>query len=128
MKMRQHRLRVLSRMALAREVGRIRELTFMGLLEETPEERAAREARFQASWAELFSKMRLGGLLEPAVDDIVAVDDLSQVLKAAQEFVVVVKRTGEVVGTFDHLDDANAMIEKARRQKKASLVLLDTVA
>lgn len=46
---------------------------------------------------------------------------------AKQEFVVVKKNGGEVVDTFDSKDDALALIEKHKKQKKAALVLLDTI-
>ncbi len=45
---------------------------------------------------------------------------------AKQEFVVLKKSTGEVVDTFDTRADAEALIEKHKKQKKAALVLLDT--
>jgi hypothetical protein len=44
---------------------------------------------------------------------------------AKQEFVVVKKNGGEVVDTFDIKEDALALIEKHKKQKKAALMLLD---
>ena len=41
------------------------------------------------------------------------------------KYVVVKKANGEVVGEFDHLEEAQAIIDKAKRAKKAVLVLLN---
>lgn len=38
-------------------------------------------------------------------------------------YTVAKKSTGEVIGTFNTLDEANAVIEKAKKQKKAVLQL-----
>jgi hypothetical protein len=41
------------------------------------------------------------------------------------KYVVAKKSTGEVVGEFDLLEEAQAMIDKAKRAKKAALVLIN---
>lgn len=64
-------------------------------------------------WAEVERKQAVRVLVEP--DPVEA---------AKIEYVVAKKSTGEVVGTFDLEEDALAMIEKARKAKKASLVMV----
>lgn len=64
-------------------------------------------------WAELERKQAVRQLVE--TDPVEA---------AKIEYVVAKKSTGEVVGTFDLEEDALAMIEKARKAKKASLVMV----
>jgi hypothetical protein len=39
------------------------------------------------------------------------------------KFKVVKKSTGEFVGEFETLEEANEVIEKAKKQKKAALIL-----
>jgi hypothetical protein len=51
----------------------------------------------------------------------------AQVEAAKQEFVVIKKSTGEVVDTFDTRDAADALVEKHRKQKKAALMVKDTL-
>jgi hypothetical protein len=65
-------------------------------------------------WKELEGKMSLRSLVE----------DTPEVAAAKIEYVVAKKSTGEVVGTFDLEEDAIAMIEKARKAKKATLILV----
>jgi hypothetical protein len=86
----------------------------------SPEAVAKRAADFNAFWDNLVAKQAQRVLVEP--------EPVEEVEAAKQEFVVVKKSTGEVVGTFDLREDADAMIEKAKKQKKAALVLLDTAA
>ena len=43
---------------------------------------------------------------------------------APSKFIVAKKTTGEIVGEFDLLEDAEAVISKAKRAKKQALVLL----
>ena len=83
-------------------------------LKHTPEELAEQVARNEAFWADLSAKMSQRFLVES--------DPEVEAFKV--EYVVAKKSTGEVVGTFDHKDDAEAMIEKARKAKKATLVLV----
>lgn len=63
----------------------------------------------------------------PIPNDIYEAALAAQVETARQEFVVVKKSTGEVVDTFDDLGSANALIEKHRKQKKAALMVKDTL-
>lgn len=83
-----------------------------------PEAVQRREESFNALWDDIVSKQGQRQLVEPD----------PEVEAAKQEFVVVKKSTGEVVGTFDLREDAEAMVEKAKKQKRAALMLLDTVA
>ena len=87
----------------------------IGILKLTQEEERDMEKQRAEELDRLFEeiKMNIGSTAE-------------EVEAAKQEFVVVKKSTGEVVATFDLKEDAEAMIEKAKRQKKAALVLLDT--
>jgi len=86
-------------------------------LTETPEEAAARQAQqavwFDELWADITKKQAVRQLVEP--DPVEA---------AKVEYVVAKKSTGEVVATFDVEEDALAMIEKAKKAKKASLILV----
>lgn len=86
----------------------------------SPKEVAKRAADFDAFWDNMVARQAQRYLVEP--------DPAEEVEAAKQEFVVVKKSTGEVVGTFDMLEDAETVIEKAKRQKKAALMLLDTAA
>jgi len=48
-----------------------------------------------------------------------------QFTKADKKLYVVAKKTsGDIVGEFDSLDEAEAVIEKAKKAKKAALILL----
>lgn len=98
-----------------------------------PQEIAIREAAQEAFWKDLSSKMSQRFLVEPEpVEEVASLGSLLQrkldgdaAVEAAKiEYVVAKKSTGEVVGTFDLEDDALAMIEKARKAKKATLVLV----
>lgn len=91
------------------------------LLELTPEEIAEEASRIKF-WAELESKMSMRCLVEPG---LVVIDDLSTKLQpAVMTYTVARKKDGEIVGTFDSLVEANEAIDKAKRAKKASLVLV----
>ncbi len=72
-----------------------------------------------SSFLQQFQKTSLQYLADTATDPVV-----HEVEAAKQEFVVVKKSTGEVVGTFDTEGPAVEMIERARKQKKAALQLL----
>ncbi len=87
----------------------------------TPEELAEQAARNEAFWKDLSSKMSQRFLVEPDPDQSYSE---AEVEAAKVEYVVAKKSTGEVVGTFDLEEDALAMIEKARKAKKATLVLV----
>lgn len=95
---------------------------------ETAEAAAKREADFNAFWDDLIQKQAVRQLVEPCGEEFTVVDSVEEVVKASIEYVVAKKSTGEVVGTFDLREDALEMIEKAKRNKKAALVLLDTAA
>lgn len=88
----------------------------LNTMDMSPEAVAKRAADFNAFWDDLVAKQAQRQLVEPD----------PEVEAARQEFVVVKKSTGEVVGTFDLLEDAEAMIEKAKKQKRAALMLLNT--
>lgn len=94
----------------------------------SPETAAKRAADFNAFWDDLIQKQAVRQLVEPAGEEVTVVDSVEEVVKASIEYIVAKKSTGEVVGTFDLREDALEMIEKAKRNKKATLVLLDTAA
>jgi hypothetical protein len=74
------------------------------------------------------SDARWDGMVEKLLADIFpspVVPAQAEVEAAKIEFVVVKKSTGEVVGTFDSREDAQEMIDKAKRQKKAALQHMD---
>lgn len=86
-------------------------------LELTPEERAAslikQSEAFDRLWADINAKQAVRQLVEP-----------DPIEEASVEYVVAKVSTGEVVGTFDVKEDAEALIAKHARQKKAKLVLV----
>ena len=98
-------------------------------LTETPEEKAARDAKqaawFDNLWADITAKQAVRQLVEP---EVVVIDDLAAVEAAAVEYVVAKVSTGEVVGTFDLKEDALALIDKHVRGKKAKLMLVGSEA
>lgn len=83
-------------------------------LTESPEEKAARDARmaeqFDALWGDMMAKQAVRQLVEPEPTSVV--------------FTVARKKGGEIVGTFDSLEQAQAEIDKAKKAKKATLVLV----
>jgi hypothetical protein len=50
--------------------------------------------------------------------------DFQEYKSDKKKYVVIKKTTGEIVGDFDELTDAEAMIDKAKRAKKQALTLL----
>ena len=91
------------------------------LLTPTPEEVAESKARqaqaFDALWADINAKQAVRQLVEPFIPES------GEVLRAQTTFTVAKKSTGEIVGTYDDLADAEEAVLKAHRQKKAALVI-----
>lgn len=91
------------------------------LLTLSPEEEAAMRARqseqFDALWADISAKQAQRQLVEPFIPEP------GVVLHAQTTFTVAKKSTGEIVGTYDDLADAEEAVLKAQRQKKAALVI-----
>lgn len=92
------------------------------LLTLSPEEEAAMRARqseqFDALWADISAKQAQRQLVEEAF-----IPEPGVVLHAQTTFTVAKKSTGEIVGTYDDLADAEEAVLKAQRQKKAALVI-----
>lgn len=80
--------------------------------------------RGTATPSPLWGAFKEGMELERKVMLAELVEAAPEAEEAKVEFVVVKKSTGEVVGTFDNNDDALALIDKHKRQKKAALELL----
>lgn len=82
-------------------------------------------------WAALENKQALRSLVEDPSGHFIAepgsvlvVEDLEDVLFPKKTYTVARKKDGEIVGTFDTEDEAQAVIDKAKAAKKASLVLV----
>ncbi len=87
----------------------------------TPAELAEQAARNAAFWADLEKSMAKRQLVEePAVDPDAAVKDE---FLGTKLYTVAKKSTGEIVATDLELGDAEEMILKAHKNKKAALVL-----
>jgi hypothetical protein len=83
----------------------------------TPEEQAEADARraasFDALWADIQQKQAVRQLVEEPAEP----------LQAPRVYTVAKRSTGEVVGTYEDLGDAEEAVLKAHRQKKAALVI-----
>ncbi len=87
----------------------------------TPAELAEQAARNAAFWADLEKSMAKRQLVEePAADPDAAVKDE---FLGTKLYTVAKKSTGEIVATGLDLGDAEEMILKAHKNKKAALVL-----
>jgi hypothetical protein len=76
----------------------------------TPEEVARAKALRDKMWEDIRSKMGLAELVESA--------------PAVQKYTVARKKDGEIVGEFVSLTDAEEVIAKAKKAKRATLVLV----
>lgn len=56
-----------------------------------------------------------------------AEDDIQRVESTKEEFVCQKRTSGEVVAVFDTIDDAQALVLKHVKQKKAQLVILNSL-
>lgn len=89
----------------------------------TPEEKAARQKRLDDMWTDVTSKMKKADLVEGE-------SGVGHTYTAPAEGAVVLKYTvarkkdGEIVGEFESLTEAEDVIAKAKKAKKATLVLV----
>jgi len=90
-------------------------LRIAALLTPTAAEEAERTAKLRAQWDELLAKMDKADLVEPNPE--------GENHTTATWYNVAKKSTGQIVGTFSTLEAAQGEIDKAKRQKKAALVL-----
>lgn len=114
------------------------------LLGLTPQEQSEQDRRQAEFWEEIQSilnkatprviqdankqavALTLSELVEPAAEEPTGISYLNEKdqVVAPKKYVVAKKTTGEIVGEFDVLSDAEEVIAKARRAKKQALVLL----
>jgi hypothetical protein len=82
-------------------------------LEEQAEADARRAASFDALWADIQQKQAVRQLVEEPAEP----------LQSPRTYTVAKRSTGEVVGTYEDLGDAEEVVLKAQRNKKAALVI-----
>lgn len=95
--------------------------------------------RVNINWPELEAKMALRNLVEPEVEPfipepgrVLMVEDMEPsifgfaggITKGSGLYTVARKKDGEIIGTFTTEGEAQAVIDKAKAAKKATLVLL----
>ncbi len=81
--------------------------------------------RVNIDWEGLMQRQSVRSLVEEDVVDAQLEQIAEDLITApAQTFTVARKKDGEIVGTFATIDAAQAVIDKAKAAKKASLVLV----
>lgn len=82
-------------------------------------------------WAALEQKQSLRSLVEDPTGHFIAepgsvlvVEDLGEMLLPKKTYTVARKKDGEIIGTFETEEAAQAVIDKAKAAKKAALVLV----
>ncbi len=81
--------------------------------EEEAEHKALMAAQFDKLWADINKNQAVRQLVEEPAEP----------LEAPRTYTVAKRSTGEVVGTYDDLGDAEEAVLRAQRNKKAALVI-----
>jgi len=87
----------------------------------TPEQRATEDAIIDALLGRGVADRLADAMARDAAEDLLAVE------AAKQEYICVKVSDGTVINTFDLFEDADQLVAKHVRQKKAKLQILDSI-